>query len=145
MITAVDTSVLLDVFSADPLHGEASRRSLARCLDEGLVLACDVVWAEVSAAFPDRSSAEAAMLRTGVAFAPMAATAASAAGAGWRQYRQAGGPRERLVADFLIGAHATDATDRLLTRDRGFYRRYFADLEVVDPRTAERVSPPADS
>lgn len=136
MITAVDTTVLLDVFTADPRHGEASRRSLARCLDEGLVLACDVVWAEVSAAFPDRSSAEAAMLRTGVAFAPMAATAASLAGEGWRQYRQGGGPRKRLVADLLIGAHAADAADRLLTRDRGFYRRYFDDLEVLDPSAA---------
>lgn len=133
MITAVDTNVLLDVFTADPLHGSASRQALALCLEEGPVMACEVVWAEVCAAFPDADRAERTMLRADVTFTPMAPAAASLAGGAWRQYRQAGDPRKRLVVDFLIGAHATTATDRLLTRDRGFYRRYFDGLEVLDP------------
>jgi hypothetical protein len=38
-----------------------------------------------------------------------------------------------VVADFLIGAHASLQGEALLTRDRGFYRDYFADLRVIDP------------
>ncbi|HXC45052.1 MAG TPA: hypothetical protein VNU24_00485, partial [Solirubrobacteraceae bacterium] len=53
----------------------------------------------------------------------------------WRAYRRAGGTRTRVIADFLIGAHAMVKADRLLTRDRGFYRRYFADLAILDPAT----------
>jgi predicted nucleic acid-binding protein len=56
---------------------------------------------------------------------------ADVAGALWREYRRSGGQRTRLIADFLIGAHAQVRGSRLLTRDRGFFRRYFIGLEVL--------------
>jgi predicted nucleic acid-binding protein len=62
--------------------------------------------------------------------------AARTTGSTWRAYRQAGGPRSRVVADFLIGAHAVVRADRLVTRDRGFFRSYFSDLEILDPTSA---------
>ena len=66
-------------------------------------------------------------------FSPLDAKAAFSAGEAWRLYRKRGGTRTRVVADFLIGAHAQTHADRLLTRDRGFYRAYFPKLTLIDP------------
>lgn len=133
MITAVDTNVLIDVFSADDSFGERSLDALQRCIAEGRLVACDVVWAELGAVFPSAAAASTALGTLGVDFSAVDQDAAARAGDAWRAYRSAGGGRSRLVADFLVGAHAAHQADRLLTRDRGFYRTYFRGLEIVDP------------
>ena len=132
-MTAVDSSILLDVFGADPEYGPRSREALRKALAEGALMACSIVWAEVSAAFESAGGAAEAMGRLGVTFSAMTLDDALSAGQVWREYRRRGGARSRIIADFLIGAHAQARADRLLTRDRGFFRSYFRRLRVVDP------------
>ena len=134
MKTALDTSVLLDVLGADPAFGERSRSSLRTAYDAGALVACEVVWAEVRAHFPGDDAFHEALAGLGVQFDPVSPQAAIAAGKLWREHRKGARlPRGRVVADFLVGAHARLQADALLTRDRGFYRRYFAGLNIVDP------------
>ena len=133
MITAVDTNVLLDVFTADPRHGAASREALRRSWAEGSLIACEVVWAEVAAAFADSLAASRALTGLEVAFDPLDRETALAAGLAWQQYRNSGGTRRRILADLLIGVHASSRAERLLTRDRGFYRSTFQNLSILDP------------
>ena len=133
MITAVDTNVLLDVFGADPEFGQRSAGALRACLRQGRLVACEVVWAETASFFPSPAAARGPMERLEVGFSPLDVEAALAASGAWRRHRAKGGRRERVAADFLIGAHARLHADRLLTRDRGFYRACFSGLKILDP------------
>ena len=133
MITAIDTSVLVDGVGADPRFGAASASALRLCLNQGAVVANEVVWGETRAAFGADDEFLQAMQTAGISFLPASQKTATLAGVTWRKYRASGGQRIRVIADFLIGAHAVTQCDRLLTRDRGYYRKYFGRLVIVNP------------
>ena len=94
---------------------------------------CEVVMAELAAVFPSTRTFEDAIKKLPIDFLPTDRDSAVFAGEMWRQYRAHGGGRTRVMADFLVAAHAQQQCDRLLTRDRGFYRKYFRKLRVLDP------------
>ncbi|MDD9981114.1 MAG: type II toxin-antitoxin system VapC family toxin [Gammaproteobacteria bacterium] len=128
MITAVDTSVLLDVFLADGRYGERSKAWLREAYDAGAIVVCDIVYAELVPAFRDRSILDRALREINATTSPVDTAIAYDAGLRWMRYRQAGGPRKRIISDFLIGAHAVAVAETFLTRDRGFYATYFPEL-----------------
>jgi predicted nucleic acid-binding protein len=131
---AVDSSVLLDVLGADPVHGERSRAALRVAYDTGALVACEIVWAEVRAHFQSDAGFTEDLNLLGVRFEPISEEAAAKAGKLWRELRrEPGASRLRVVADLLVGAHALVQADALLTRDRGFYRTRFKGLRVLEP------------
>ena len=130
MITAVDTNVLIDVFRAD-FHGPESRERLKAAYNAGAVIISDIVYAELVPTFGERARLEDTLRRINVTLSPTTADIAFEAGLRWQCYRRAGGPRERIITDFLIGAHALISADVFLTRDRGFYGTYFPDLTMI--------------
>lgn len=134
MISAVDTSVLIDILEPDPVYGPASSAALKRCLLEGSVVACEVVWAEVAVAYGHAAEeALAALTGIGILFSSMSLEAALEASKCWSDYLRKGRGRKRIAADFLIGGHALKQCERLLTRDKGFYRSYFKTLRIECP------------
>ena len=134
MKVSVDSSVLLDVLGADPVHGERSREALRAAYDTGALVACEIVWAEVRAHFSTDAAFAEALSFLGIQFEPISAEAAAKAGSLWRELRrEPGASRVRVVADLLVGAHALIQADALLTRDRGFYRSRFKGLRILEP------------
>jgi len=144
--TAVDTNVLLDVLAADPRFVEASSRALLEARHGGALVVSEVVYAELAAAFRgDRERLRAFLRDMAIRLTPSSESVLSEAGGAWRAYRDAGGPRSRILSDFLIGAHARAGSDRLLTRDRGFFRRWIEDVEILDPSQEREASEGEDS
>lgn len=154
MITAVDTNVLLDVLIPDAPHGDESQQALAEAVRGGAVLVSELVYAELAAHFPDRAGLDHFFADTGIRLEPSGSEALYRAGRTWSEYLhrrpaplacpQCGAtqnvvcdrcgarvqPRQHVVADFVIGAHALVHADRLLTRDRGYYATYFPELRL---------------
>jgi len=131
MITASDTNVLIDFFRDDPIHGHQATEWLGIARARGSVIICPVVYGELVPNFISKVELDAALANLEVRLSPIDDTIAYEAGLRWQRYREAGGTRERLLPDFLIGAHALIAADTLLTRDQGFYRSYFPELQEL--------------
>ena len=131
MITAVDTNILIDVYFRSDLFGEKSLKRLENAYDKGAIVISNVVYAELAVAIPSRTDLERALASSNVTTSNMNSDIAFEAGRRWREYRQQGSPRSRIISDFLIGAHALLSADVFLTRDRGFYRTYFPELSSI--------------
>ncbi len=134
MITALDTNILIDVFSNDPTFGTASAKAIRDCIREGALVICEIVLAETATVFSEKTILEDALNTLPISFSSMTEESSLYAAEIWRSYRNAGGLRKRMVADFLVAAHATCQCDRLLSRDRGFYRTHFSDLTLIEPQ-----------
>ncbi len=132
MVTAVDTSVLLDVLLNDPQHAPASMAALHRAAAEGSLAIGDAALAEI---VPVLSAGDLPRFLADwkLTFLPPTQQVALLAGEMFRVYLDRGGKRGRVVPDFLIAAHAQLLADRLLARDRGYYRDYFKQLDLWDP------------
>ena len=133
MITAVDTSVLLDFLGPASAWSERSLAALREAYNRGGLCVAAAVVAELAPHFPDLAALEEFLEDFGVQLAADTPEVAWRAGQAWTAYRRQGGGRERVLTDFLIAAHALVHADALLTRDRGFYRSHFAGLKIIEP------------
>jgi predicted nucleic acid-binding protein len=114
--TVVDSSVLLDVFTEDAEWLAWSQARLVDAAAQGALVVNAVVVAEMALRFSRIEDLRASLpSMTLVEDIPVAA--AFLAGHAHANYRRAGGTREAVLPDFLIGAHAAVTGRPLLTRD----------------------------
>jgi predicted nucleic acid-binding protein len=157
MITSVDTNIILDLLIPGEPFSESSKMLLDSHLSKGILIICEVVFAELAAVFPSREELRSFLSDTGMKIVYSDDKSLFLAGSRWAEYARKSAKnkflcgrcghafeahcpqckathtkRLHVLADFLIGAHALVHADCILSRDPGVYRIYFNDLKVVD-------------
>jgi predicted nucleic acid-binding protein len=131
--TLVDSNVILDLLTKDPVWSSWSMEQLADAGDSGPPLINHVVYAEVSMRFTRMEDLEAALDPDNFIRAALPWPAAFLAGKCHADYRRRGGLKTSPLPDFFIGAHAAVMKLRLLTRDAARFRTYFPTVELIAP------------
>jgi predicted nucleic acid-binding protein len=129
----VDSNVLLDVLTEDPVWFPWSERVLSECAERAVLVINPIVYAELSAGFERKEDLDAALPRERFHREALPWDGAFLAGKCFVRYRRHGGERRSPLPDFYIGAHAAVAGMTLLTRDATRYRTYFPRLEILAP------------
>lgn len=127
----VDTNVILDVLGADARFGLASKHVLAECAETGILVVNPVIFAEVGAWIDSLEELDSLLPENLFRRDPLPWEGAFLAGRAFVRYKQGGGQKQRILADFLIGAHAAVAGFGLISRDSGI-EKYF-NIQVINP------------
>lgn len=133
--TLVDTNVLLDVLTEDPVWSGWSSEALVAAAESGPLWINPIVYAEVSVRFSRIEDLEDSLPPNDYRRAQLPWEAAFLAGKAFVQYRRNGGTRTSTLPDFYIGAHAAIADVALLTRDSSRYGIYFPTVRLVSPNS----------
>lgn len=129
----VDTNVLLDLVTDDPVWAGWSIRQLEIASLAGPVHINDVIYAEVSIRYERIEELEAMLAGAQINVLRTPRAALFLAGKAFERYRRAGGTRTGVLPDFFIGAHAAVNDLILITRDVARYHTYFPKLSIVAP------------
>jgi len=160
MIFALDTNVLLDVLYRDENFHEVSRETLEEKSEEGFFIISPGVYAELSSSFARRfeedfrTELREFLDKKNIVVQKHSKDSLTKAGRAWTEYevqsevecpecgyknsfecgecKSGLSWRNHIITDFMIGAHAEEKADALITRDRGYFRNYF-DVHIIDP------------
>lgn len=129
----VDSNVLLDIITNDPVWGNWSAGTLRTHLNEDRLVINAIIYGEIAFDFETIEEVNDLLPESDFEYADIPREAAYLAARCHAHYRAGGGSRLMILPDFLIGAHAVVTRMSLLTRDVKRYRTYFPALRLIAP------------
>lgn len=130
---AIDSNIPIDLIGGKTAFTDASVSALDAVRMDGALIVCLLVVAEISGHFVTSDEMLSVLEEMQIVVKGLSVESLHLAGTAFVRYRKRSAkPKDRMPADFLVGAHALHHADTLLTRERGYYRSYFPKLRVMD-------------
>ena len=130
----IDSNVLIDILAPDSPWATWAEEAIGAADSDDLVIN-HIVLAEISPRFETVDTMLGFLRSSGISILELGDATAFHAGKAHARYRAAGGERQAILADFLIGAHAQTLEATLVTRDRQRFTTYFPELTLITPET----------
>jgi predicted nucleic acid-binding protein len=131
----LDTNVVIYFLEPGSVHHDWAIGAVEIAIDSGEVGVSTIVLAELSSLPREQEEITEIVQALQLKVVDFDRSSAVLAGHAHACYRAAGGSREMLLGDFLVGGHALAASADLMTSDPRRYRRYFPDLTLITPET----------
>jgi predicted nucleic acid-binding protein len=129
----LDTNVVIDVSSNDPIWGDWSQQQLDAAARREALAINDIVYAELCVGYRRMEEVDCLIAKVGLLIDAIPRRALFLAAKAFQRYRRSGGIKTGVLPDFVIGAHAVVADAALITRDPARYRSYFPGIELIAP------------
>jgi len=158
MIVALDTNILLDILFDDQNFSVQSQNTLETLSQDSFFVISPEVYSELISAFQRVSENPQGELdefldEKSISLSEHTSQSLGVAGRKWHEYANSdlvrcpscGDKQEieckcgekitwrnHIITDFMIGGHAETEADKLVTRDEGYFQKYF-DVDIVNP------------
>lgn len=129
----IDSCVLLDLFTNDKNWANWSEQTLEQYSQTNSLYINTMVYTEVSIGFNNIEDLDNALQILGVTVLEVPKEALFLTGKVFLNYRRNKGTKNSPLPDFFIGAHASVARFKLITRDTEKYKTYFPQVDLVFP------------
>jgi predicted nucleic acid-binding protein len=129
----VDSNVIIDVLTEDPVWRDWSEAALRDGADRDDVAINPIIYAEIASGFATMAELDQHLSPDSFRRLALPYEAGFVAGRAFIEYRRRGGARSSPLPDFYIGAHAAVAGLTVLTRDARRYVGYFPKVRLISP------------
>ena len=129
----VDSCVLLDLFTNDPIWADWSEKTLYEFSQTNTLYINTIIYTEISIGFTKIELLDEAIDQLGIKVLEIPREALFLTGKTFLKYRRNKGTKNSPLPDFFIGAHATISKFTLITRDVAKYNTYFPQMNLVTP------------
>jgi len=130
MPALVDSNVILDLVTQDPVWEPWSRRALE---SPDRLVANSMIYAELCCNANSPEEVDKLFASLNISLEEIPRRALYLASKAHLAYRKQGGGRTTGLPDFFIGAHAQVLGIPIVTRDSGRYKTYFPMVPLITP------------